>query len=389
MMDKITLEKKTVEEAILEGLKLLGAKREDVIIHVEEEGQKGFLGLIGGKDAKVTIVKKGTPDAALYEDNESDSLTKNAATNFINDAKESVTEKYENSDFKENVDEAKEKVSDFADDAKKKIESFTEDTKAKVMEVTEVVRNEVSNFKDDVKDSFDDTKEKVSDFAEDAKEKISETTESVKEKVSEVKEEAREDVTKFKDDAKESLEDTREKVNDKIDDIKGENINSTFPQFETKDEAAEASRIFLEDMMHKMGYAGVVEVIPPIEEDENYVLDIIPDDFKMNSRFIGKKGDTLSSIGYLVNVFLRNRFQGDMMIEVDCGDYIYEKQEDLKSFARMGAERALNEGEYKFRPMNAYDRRLVHREINKIEGVTTHSEGEEPRRRIVVQRDPQ
>ena len=388
-MDKITLEKKTVEEAILEGLKLLGAKREDVIIHVEEEGQKGFLGLIGGKDAKVTIVKKGTPDAALYEDNESDSLTKNAATNFINDAKESVTEKYENSDFKENVDEAKEKVSDFADDAKKKIESFTEDTKAKVMEVTEVVRNEVSNFKDDVKDSFDDTKEKVSDFAEDAKEKISETTESVKEKVSEVKEEAREDVAKFKDDAKESLEDTREKVNDKIDDIKGENINSTFPQFETKDEAAEASRIFLEDMMHKMGYAGVVEVIPPIEEDENYVLDIIPDDFKMNSRFIGKKGDTLSSIGYLVNVFLRNRFQGDMMIEVDCGDYIYEKQEDLKSFARMGAERALNEGEYKFRPMNAYDRRLVHREINKIEGVTTHSEGEEPRCRIVVQRDPQ
>lgn len=388
-MDKITLEKKTVEEAILEGLKLLGAKREDVIIHVEEEGQKGFLGLIGGKDAKVTIVKKGTPDAALYEDNESDSLTKNAATNFINDAKESVTEKYENSDFKENVDEAKEKVSDFADDAKKKIESFTEDTKAKVMEVTEVVRNEVSNFKDDVKDSFDDTKEKVSDFAEDAKGKISETTESVKEKVSEVKEEAREDVAKFKDDAKESLEDTREKVNDKIDDIKGENINSTFPQFETKDEAAEASRIFLEDMMHKMGYAGVVEVIPPIEEDENYVLDIIPDDFKMNSRFIGKKGDTLSSIGYLVNVFLRNRLQGDMMIEVDCGDYIYEKQEDLKSFARMGAERALNEGEYKFRPMNAYDRRLVHREINKIEGVTTHSEGEEPRRRIVVQRDPQ
>lgn len=377
-MDKITLEKKTVEEAILEGLKLLGAKREDVIIHVEEEGQKGFLGLIGGKDAKVTIVKKGTPDAALYEDNESDSLTKNAATNFINDAKESVTEKYENSDFKENVDEAKEKVSDFVDDAKKKIESFTEDTKAKVMEVTEVVRNDVSNFKDDVKDSFEDTKEKVSDFAEDAKEKVSEVTEEV-----------REDVTKFKDDAKESLEDTREKVNDKIDDIKGENINSTFPQFETKDEAAEASRIFLEDMMHKMGYAGVVEVIPPIEEDENYVLDIIPDDFKMNSRFIGKKGDTLSSIGYLVNVFLRNRFQGDMMIEVDCGDYIYEKQEDLKSFARMGAERALNEGEYKFRPMNAYDRRLVHREINKIEGVTTHSEGEEPRRRIVVQRDPQ
>lgn len=384
-MDKITLEKKTVEEAILEGLKLLGAKREDVIIHVEEEGQKGFLGLIGGKDAKVTIVKKGTPDAALYEDNEKEAVTKNAATNFINDAKESVSEKYEKSDLKEGIDDVVEKVSDFADD-----------TKEKVMEATAGVRAGVSSFTEDVKDSFKDTKERVSKKSEEAKDDIAkfkddvkDSFEDTKEKVSEVSEDVHEDVSKFKDEAEESFENAKDKVKSKIDDIKGEKREPAFPQFETKDEAAEASRIFLEDMMHKMGYAGTVEVIPPLEEDENYVLDIIPDDFKMNSRFIGKKGDTLSSIGYLVNVFLRNRFQGDMMIEVDCGDYIYEKQEDLKSFARMGADRALHEGEYTFRPMNAYDRRIVHREINKIEGVTTHSEGEEPRRRIVVQRDPQ
>ena len=384
-MDKITLEKKTVEEAIFEGLKLLGAKREDVIIHVEEEGQKGFLGLIGGKDAKVTIVKKGTPDAALFEDNEKEAVTKNAATNFINDTKESVSEKYEKSDFKESIDDVVDKISDFADD-----------TKEKVMEATAGVRAGVSSFTEDVKDSFEDTKERVSEKSEEAKrdaakfkDDIKDSFEDTKEKVSEVSEDVREDVSEFKDEAEESFEKTKDKVKSKIDEIKGEKREPAFPQFETKDEAAEASRIFLEDMMHKMGYAGVVEVIPPLEEDENYVLDIIPDDFKMNSRFIGKKGDTLSSIGYLVNVFLRNRFQGDMMIEVDCGDYIYEKQEDLKSFARMGADRALHEGEYIFRPMNAYDRRIVHREINKIEGVTTHSEGEEPRRRIVVQRDPQ
>lgn len=384
-MDKITLEKKTVEEAIFEGLKLLGAKREDVIIHVEEEGQKGFLGLIGGKDAKVTIVKKGTPDAALFEDNEKEAVTKNAATNFINDTKESVSEKYEKSDLKEGIDDVVEKVSDFADD-----------TKEKVMEATAGVRAGVSSFTEDVKDSFEDTKERVSKKSEEAKrdaakfkDDIKDSFEDTKEKVSEVSEDVHEDVSEFKDEAEDSFEKTKDKVKSKIDEIKGEKREPAFPQFETKDEAAEASRIFLEDMMHKMGYAGVVEVIPPLEEDENYVLDIIPDDFKMNSRFIGKKGDTLSSIGYLVNVFLRNRFQGDMMIEVDCGDYIYEKQEDLKSFARMGADRALHEGEYIFRPMNAYDRRIVHREINKIEGVTTHSEGEEPRRRIVVQRDPQ
>lgn len=336
-MDKITLQKKTVEEAVLEGLKLLGAKREDVIVHVLDEGQKGFLGLIGNKDAKVTIIKKDSPDALNYVDNEREAETRNAATNFIedtkdsvadtfNDAKEAISEKYEESGMKEKVEVAKDKVKDFAEDTKES----------------------VKNFAADAKDSAED-------FAKKADEKVTAFGASVK-----------------------------EAVDDKFD--KKENA---FEKFDTKDEAAEASRIFLEDMMHKMGYPGVVETIPPIEEDENYVLDIIPDDYKMNSRFIGKKGETLSTIGYLVNVFLRNRFSGDMMIEVDCGDYIYEKQEDLKSFARMAADRALNEGEYKIRPMNAYDRRIVHREINKIDGVTTHSEGEEPRRRIVVTRDPQ
>lgn len=324
-MDKITLQKKTVEEAVLEGLKLLGAKREEVIVHVLDEGQKGFLGLIGNKDAKVTIIKKDSPEAINYVDNEMESQTKNAATNFFEDAKDSVTEtfedakdaiseKYEESGMKEKVEEAGEKIKDFATDTKDGVKDFAQKTGDKI-----------SAFGANVKDVVDD---------------------------------------KF-------------------------TSKSAFEQFETKEEAAEASRIFLEDMMHKMGYAGVVETIPPVEEDENYVLDIIPDDYKMNSRFIGKKGETLSTIGYLVNVFLRNRFSGDMMIEVDCGDYVYEKQEDLKSFARMAADRALNEGEYKIRPMNAYDRRIVHREINKIDGVTTHSEGEEPRRRIVVTRDPQ
>lgn len=337
-MDKITLQKKTVEEAVLEGLKLLGAKREDVIVHVLDEGQKGFLGLIGNKDAKVTIIKKDSPDAINYVDNERDAHTKNAHANLIEDAKESikdtyedakdaVSEKYEESGMKEKVDEATEKIKDFATDAKESVKEFATDAK-----------------------------ESAEDFAKNASDKVSAFGSSVK-----------------------------EAVDNKFDDKK----ESAFEQFGSKEEAAEACRIFLEDMMHKMGYAGVVETIPPIEEDENYVLDIIPDDYKMNSRFIGKKGETLSTIGYLVNVFLRNRFAGDMMIEVDCGDYVYEKQEDLKSFARMAADRALNEGEYKIRPMNAYDRRIVHREINKIDGVTTHSEGEEPRRRIVVTRDPQ
>ncbi|MCI6610524.1 MAG: Jag N-terminal domain-containing protein [Ezakiella sp.] len=331
-MDKITLQKKTVEEAVLEGLKLLNAKREDVIIEVVEEGQKGFLGLIGSKDAKVTIVKKDSPEAINYTDNERESYTKNAATNILKEAGEKIV-------------------------------------------------NAGNTVADTATVAAESAIESISDFAEDAKESIKDMAEAAAEKFEDLKE-----------DTSEKVEDLGDTIGQKVEEVKSKfrkNNEELFVQFATPEEATENCKVFLEDLMHKMGYAGHVEIIPPVEEDENYVLDIVPDDFKMNSRFIGKKGDTLSAIGYLVNIYLRNHFTQNMIIEVDCGDYIYEKQEDLRSYARMAAKRALNEGEYTLRPMNAYDRRIIHKEINNIEGVTTHSEGEEPKRRIVVIRDPQ
>lgn len=296
-MDRITLEMKTVEEAVESALKMLNATRDEVDIIVEDEPSKGFLG-IGAKDAKVTVVRKNTG------------------------LKEEVLKEIEDnkSDFELKVDELKSEARDFIEDAK---DTF-------------------NDIKEDAKDKFQGIKEDVSDFVDD----------------------------KFKNKANTFL-------------LAGAT------HYNTEDEMAEAARFYLEKMINLAGFKGHVEIIDEREQEENIVLDIVLDDYEQNSRVIGKKGDTINAIGYLVAQFVRGRYDGRMIIEVDCGDYIYDQKEKLKAFARNAADKALRDGTYKLRPMNAYDRRIVHKALNDMEGVSTHSEGEEPRRSIVITRDPQ
>ncbi len=303
-MDKITLEMKTVEEAVSEALKVLNATKDEVEIIVEEEPSKGFLGL-GAKNATVTVVRRDAKD--------SESLIAN-----------SLDEKENNRDL---IDKFGDKLDDFVDDAKDFISSTT----------------------DKAKELYDDASEKIEDGI---------------------------DKLKDKDEKKKS----RPRRSQLLDDIE---------VITDDEEIIEMTRVFLEDLVIKMGFDGKVEVIDERTEEENVVLDIVLDDYNLNSRLIGKRGDTLNAISYICGQFIRSRYEGDLIIEVDCGDYVYSHKEDIRSIARKCAERAINDGEYRMRPMNPYDRRIAHKEISKIEGVSTHSEGEEPRRAIVITRDPQ
>ncbi len=318
-MDRITLEMKTVEEAVESALKMLNAKREDVDVIVEDEPSKGFLG-IGAKDAKVTVVLKnsGLKDQVLQE---------------IEDNK---------SDFELKVDEIKSGAKDFIADAK----------------------------------------ETFNDIKEDAEEKFQSAKETVQDKMKDAKEDIEEEYHEVKDDVEEFVDDTFNKKSNLF-------LLEGVEHYNSEDEMAEAARQYLEKLIKFAGFEGHVEIIDEREQEENIVLDIVLDNYEQNSRVIGKKGDTINSLGYMVAQFVRGRYDGKMIIEVDCGDYIYDQKEKLKAFARSAAERALRDGEYKLRPMNAYDRRIVHKALNDMEGVSTHSEGEEPRRSIVITRDPQ
>ena len=104
---------------------------------------------------------------------------------------------------------------------------------------------------------------------------------------------------------------------------------------------------------------------------------------------IGHHGDTLDSIQYLANLAANKKIDGEkrahVKITVDAENYRSKREETLRALARRMADKVLK---YKksvmLEPMNPYERRIIHSEIQGIEGVSTNSIGSENNRKIVV-----
>ncbi|MCY3785640.1 MAG: KH domain-containing protein [bacterium] len=102
---------------------------------------------------------------------------------------------------------------------------------------------------------------------------------------------------------------------------------------------------------------------------------------------IGKRGATLAAIEELLRVILQRQAQGRRYskVRLEVGGYRQRRQEALESFARRVADDVAATGTPKIlEPMNSADRKIVHDAIVAVPGVATASEGEEPRRRVVV-----
>ena len=104
---------------------------------------------------------------------------------------------------------------------------------------------------------------------------------------------------------------------------------------------------------------------------------------------IGHHGETLDSIQYLANLAANKKVNGEkrdfVKITVDAEGYRAKREETLRALARRMAAKVLK---YKksvmLEPMNPYERRIIHSEIQGIEGVSTNSIGSESNRKIVV-----
>lgn len=135
----------------------------------------------------------------------------------------------------------------------------------------------------------------------------------------------------------------------------------------------------LEDLIEHMD----LDVDVAIRDDEErVVLDVTGPD---SGRAIGKKGQTLDALQFLVNKIV-NRFpDGRRHIIVDSGDYRDRHDKGLVSMARREAKRAVNEDKVvTLQPMSARDRRVIHLSLAKFEGVSTASEGQGLSRRIQI-----
>ena len=104
---------------------------------------------------------------------------------------------------------------------------------------------------------------------------------------------------------------------------------------------------------------------------------------------IGHHGDTLDSLQYLANLSANKKVNGVkrefVKITVDVEGYRAKREETLRTLARRMAEKVLrNKRSVMLEPMNPYERRIIHSEIQNIEGVATNSIGSENNRKIVI-----
>jgi spoIIIJ-associated protein len=119
------------------------------------------------------------------------------------------------------------------------------------------------------------------------------------------------------------------------------------------------------------------------EGDEGeLILDISGGDLAV---LIGRHGRTLDALQMVVSSFMSNHMHFHYPLMVDVEGYKTRRKEKLESLARSAAARVKRQhAAVKLSPMNAYERRIVHLTLLDDVDVTTHSEGEDPDRRVVI-----
>ena len=101
---------------------------------------------------------------------------------------------------------------------------------------------------------------------------------------------------------------------------------------------------------------------------------------------IGEKGQNLSALNYLVKKISEKKFSTNFpQFSIDVNDYHKKKIEEIKDLARMQAQRVRYfKKEVEMRPMNSYDRRIVHALLQEYPDISTESRGEGLERRVVI-----
>lgn len=144
---------------------------------------------------------------------------------------------------------------------------------------------------------------------------------------------------------------------------------------------ADNAKIFLNDVFSAMKMTVVVDVKYD-EEEKTMDIDLSGDEMGV---LIGKRGQTLDSLQYLVSLVINKDVEEYIRVKVDTENYRQRRKETLENLAKnISYKVKRTKRQVSLEPMNPYERRIIHSALQNDKYVTTHSEGEEPFRRVVV-----
>ena len=148
-----------------------------------------------------------------------------------------------------------------------------------------------------------------------------------------------------------------------------------------KSSITDTAKDFLKDVFEAMNMVVVIDAKYD-EENKNLNVDLSGDEMGV---LIGKRGQTLDSLQYLLSLVVNKESEEYIRVKVDTEDYRKRRKETLENLAKNIAYKVKRtKRPVSLEPMNPYERRIIHSALQNDKYVTTHSEGEEPFIRVVV-----
>ena len=153
---------------------------------------------------------------------------------------------------------------------------------------------------------------------------------------------------------------------------------------EENEEILSAAREFISKILETLELENIVEMEL---EDNTLNINVNGDENRLGI-LIGKRGVTLDSIQYILSLIVNKKSSRYIRVNLDSSGYRDKRKKTLENLANKMANKVLKTGRsIKLEPMNSYERKIIHTALQDFEGVLTHSEGKDPFRKVVIQKE--
>ena len=147
-----------------------------------------------------------------------------------------------------------------------------------------------------------------------------------------------------------------------------------------KKNATQAAEDFIKNIIRNMDLNDIT--VSTTEEDNVITIDIEGEDVGF---IIGRRGETLDALQYLACLAANRIDSSYKRVVINTGDYREKREKTLESLGRRLAIKAAKTGrKSSLEPMNPYERRIIHTAVQKVDGATSWSEGENMNRHVVI-----